>query len=634
MHLKPATISRDAHANGWNPTARFLHACLDGCHGVGHGCAPRPCFGSGTSRPPPPPLEPDSPAGAAFDAPTAGPDDRSSTVGNVHHGAVPAPGEQADNAVQHISISVYSCGRAGSHGASQTELKKSVSKMQRDVARFYREQSNGKVDLRFVEGTAFAVPSEQLKDENLYDLVFENKGRFGTCESALVNDMKVDRDYILLMDIPVSERFRWFWEDGGGGIAQMNDGRRRIVMVTQDRFRAGNCNNGNFWDQFRPSKWYSAEQHFLTIVAHEIGHAYFHWSHPWDYEPELDDSHSMEGLMSYCRKGGKVDLRQNAHVVCHHKIISGWISPSADCPLPRLNRPLPPAIQQVLPRSGGFTVVWWQPNAVDNSNITGFRISCTRTGTQRTRQEIRWRWVTNNYCITTVSYAQARAAARANVASDQGNFAATIFGLDNATTYEVAVQAIGKGGAYSSDTSAWYSADAQAWLQGHYSFLSPSWKVNPRAPRCPTVVDDEPALGDRLGGYTWFEPPAWASQSGHGRNGFRFTLAVGNSSAAEFDNWAEWDFGSVTGECQLQAWVPAHWATAHVRYDIFVDNKYIRSRWLDQARTAGRWGDLGTWDLNGHVKVRVYDTTTQDDYRDVGASSARLAADALRLLPK
>ena len=153
------------------------------------------------------------------------------------------------------------------------------------------------------------------------------------------------------------------------------------------------------------------------------------------------------------------------------------------------------------------------------------------------------------------------------------------------------------------------------------------------------IYDDSPALMDDVGEYTWWKPPADVDRSGYGDNGFHFTVAIGNDGDDAMDNWAVWEFDSVDGTYDVQAWIPAQWATAHVQYLIWADedddgrfdaDEYVGGPWLDQQLVSG-WQSLGVFDLEGRVRIEVRDTRTRDDYRDVGTVNARLAVDAIRL---
>lgn len=155
------------------------------------------------------------------------------------------------------------------------------------------------------------------------------------------------------------------------------------------------------------------------------------------------------------------------------------------------------------------------------------------------------------------------------------------------------------------------------------------------------IYDDDPYLVDKKGSYSWWKPPAGIDEFGYGGNGFRFTLAVGDAADSEVDNFARWSFAAVEGRHDVQVWIPADWATAHVQYLIWSDSnsdgqfsasEYIAGPWLDQQAASG-WQSIGTYALDGPVRIEVWDTRARDDWNVVGAVNARLAADAIRLRP-
>lgn len=164
------------------------------------------------------------------------------------------------------------------------------------------------------------------------------------------------------------------------------------------------------------------------------------------------------------------------------------------------------------------------------------------------------------------------------------------------------------------------------------------------------IYNDDPALFDldadtQDGEYSWFEPPAEINEQGWGDNGFRFTIAIGNSSDDALDNFARWEFDSVDGEFDIQAWIPAAWASAEIQYLIWVDSngdgrfteqENIASPWLDQSRASG-WASLDTLSLDGRVRIEVQDTRSRDDWRVhgdevTGVVASRIAVDAIRLV--
>lgn len=161
--------------------------------------------------------------------------------------------------------------------------------------------------------------------------------------------------------------------------------------------------------------------------------------------------------------------------------------------------------------------------------------------------------------------------------------------------------------------------------------------IVPAAAQSQDIYDLEPTLEDKQGDYTWFVPPREINDLGY-EGSFNFTLAIGDSSDDELDNWAYWNFGSADGRYEVQAYIPAQWATAHPQYLIWADsdgdgsfsNNYVAGPYLNQASGSG-WRTIGEYELSGDVRIEVRDVRARDDYRTVGAANARLAVDAMRL---
>ena len=182
-----------------------------------------------------------------------------------------------------------------------------------------------------------------------------------------------------------------------------------------------------------------------------------------------------------------------------------------------------------------------------------------------------------------------------------------------------------------------------SWHGGTYSNIV-EWRTKPpeppEPPRPDAIIDDDPRLHDEVDAYNWWEPPAHINNLGYDGD-FRFTLAIGNANTV--DSWARWEFdgAEVHGSYELQAWVPADWATAHVQYRIWADengdggfttDEYMGGPWLDQQAVSG-WQSLGNYDLRGRVRVEVHDSRARDDHRVDGPVHTRIAADALSLVP-
>ncbi len=180
------------------------------------------------------------------------------------------------------------------------------------------------------------------------------------------------------------------------------------------------------------------------------------------------------------------------------------------------------------------------------------------------------------------------------------------------------------------------------------SVSPPTTVATPREAR--VILNDDPFLtdldADSGGKYSWFKPPAAVNSYGFGDDGFRFTIAIGESGDEDLDNFARWEFDEVNGEYKVEAWIPAAWATATIDYLIWVDENndghFSREEnlpdWkLDQSEASG-WRSLGVYDFDGRVRIEVRDTRSEDDWRTNSGDeiarieSSRIAVDAIRLV--
>ena len=471
---------------------------------------------------------------------------------------------------------------------------------------------------------------------------------------------------------------------------------------------------------------------YLHTVAHEIGHAFYYWDHPWDddnlsppttpanvarIKASISDER-LRAVMSYPTLGANDDFRPNAHedsrayVACDHRAEWEWIDENCEIPELRPGRPNAPRLTS---GDGALHASWDPPSEraadIDDYDLRYRRIDgswsdwrvdrsleATITGlTDGTTYEVAVR--ANN------QHGQGKWSAAASMATRSvgpgppmpkvtlrvGDSAQGAQGADGTCTsvhcrwLHVEIEGLGRGphtlacahngveqlgvlrGVFKSDiaVSAWpanrsclfgypgsevfvvVGAERQGdtWYGGYYSNVIEWPRSDTQQPPddvtqpAGTVINDEPLLRDNVGTYNWWKPPADVDSAGYGTNGFHFTTAIGNSGT--LDSWARWDFDSVDDRYELQAWIPARWATAHVQYRVWVDkdgdgrfegDEYVSGPWLDQQTVSG-WQSLGVYDFDGRVRIEVHDTRTRDDYRDDGTVNARLAVDAIRLVP-
>ena len=461
---------------------------------------------------------------------------------------------------------------------------------------------------------------------------------------------------------------------------------------------------------------------YLHTVAHEIGHAFYYWDHPWDddnlsppttkanvtrIKASISDERLM-AVMSYPSLGANDDFRADApknsraYVACDHRAEWEWVDENCDILESRPGRPKAPRLTS----GDGLLLVRWDPPSERPDGITDYDLRYRRI-------DASWRdWPVGRSLETTVTgltngivyevsvrannrHGEGKWSAPASMAPQSsrtgptptvtirvGDSAQGAQGADGICTgvhcrwLHIEIEHFGTGphtlacahngieelgvsrGVYKSDdaVSVWpanrsclfgypgsevfvvVGAERQGdtWSGGHYSNIIewPRSDVEEPPEETPpprgTIVNDAPVLHDNIGTYNWWKPPADVDSAGYGNNGFHFTLAIGNDTAV--DSWAEWNLGAVDGRYEVQAWIPARWSTANVQYNIWIDDERLAGPWLDQQPVTG-WQSLGVYDLSGQVDIRIQDTMARDDYRDVGSVNARLAVDAIRLVP-
>lgn len=80
-------------------------------------------------------------------------------------------------------------------------------------------------------------------------------------------------------------------------------------------------------------------QWFYYTVAHEIGHAFYGWEHPWE-DQEEPTQEQLQSVMSHEDRGAGLNLApgqpDSAHIACYQLQQYGWVEPDAGggCPAP------------------------------------------------------------------------------------------------------------------------------------------------------------------------------------------------------------------------------------------------------------------------------------------------------------
>ncbi|WP_419552120.1 fibronectin type III domain-containing protein [Candidatus Poriferisodalis sp.] len=608
--------------------------------------------------------------------------------------------EQAD---PELDITVHYCGPSGAY-----DLNKLTNRVQQlnEVSHFFRRQSNrsgnnstARADITFTRGKILTLTAADWQGSNLGK--WSDDGTTWKCMSATGDP--TNRKILILAHV-----------DRGDLNGFAHRGGPAVVATLEMR--------GN---QLAP---------FLGTVAHEIGHAFYHLSHPWVDHPELCDHidqtniskqdrigcadsrvdegleqweivELLESLLSYTSFDSKRDVREiavndkrvAAYIACYQLGDLGWID-ETDCTY-RAFVPRAPVSPLLNSEIEAVSVAWSAPEA-NGAEIEGYDLQYRSAGRDNW-QDWPFRGVLRSTRITgleadTAYHVRVRARnrigpggwsgftekstlpstelrPRVNLSRGdrvQGRSDCTgdaCYWLrveienfpDGAHTLACAhngVHQIGVSrGVYRSynaavsndrpstrdclfgypDNEIFVIVGAElrdsAWHGGTHSnvldWLADDEEIPPGA-----LLNDRPELTDAKGAYTWWKPPSDVDRQGFGSNGFHFTLAIGNSGTDLTDNMARWEFDPDDGQYDVQVWIPSEWATAHVQYRISSDGEYVGGPWLDQASVSG-WQSLGLYHLSGRVRIEVRDTNARDDYNDVGPINARLAVDALQLIP-
>ena len=158
---------------------------------------------------------------------------------------------------------------------------------------------------------------------------------------------------LVLADISPGPRVVWGW-------APKTLNGERILVVTH--------NNITRTDGYEP------RQIFLQSVAHEIGHAFYNWHHPFKEYGGVDLTDEMkQSVMSYLDYGAKLDLTEDAHeshkayVACYQRQDRMWVAEDVgtdECKR-RPRAPNAPYITSVTPGDGLLVLDWEESNDGD-----------------------------------------------------------------------------------------------------------------------------------------------------------------------------------------------------------------------------------------------------------------------------
>ena len=307
---------------------------------------------------------------------------------------LPVPEESANLAnvvtTGRIELPVYICAREARYRIAH--LRSATDRLNQRVASFYREQSSGEVDLRFVTG-GIVSPDLDWDGITLYTLWTHPDDR-DPCSAAAI-EQEGHSQLVMLVDVRPSVV---------GGFARLGVGPAVQPMAH------------HFW----------SEVPYLDVVAHEIGHSRFAFYHPHQrvgFTSPLGEYHNErvydpddDSLMSY-RGTNNLDT---THIACAQRAQAGWPSgptlpngqqcpgggPGQDDSVPN-----PPRILSVATGDRQVTVRWEPP-----------------------RSDRGWVWLTGY----TVSVDDGRGPPDTRTVSDNR---AIITGLTNGVTYTIRVTA-------------------------------------------------------------------------------------------------------------------------------------------------------------------------------------------------
>ena len=310
-----------------------------------------------------------------------------------------------------IILKVYYCGPPGGYDISR--LRVEVATLRSSVGQFFRRQSGYATVNGIVRGSRITLevggvlsPDIDWAQQTIGNWArgqWPNKDKYkfhNPCSTEAIDDAG-NRRVVVLLHLDLG---------GVAGYARLGGGPAAAATLEKRHHNRVN---------------------YLGTVAHEIGHSFYNWNHPWVDGRESQEE--LESLMSWQSRGSKRDLTPDApqstraYVACYQRRIHDWVANNS-CELPALppNRPGPPH----LTARDQSLVVEWQSPTDNGASITDYDVRYRRVGTGNWTQ---WR-------STDVGTSQTT----------------TITGLTNGVTYEVAVQAKNRVG------SSGFSAPTQA----------------------------------------------------------------------------------------------------------------------------------------------------------------------------
>ena len=321
--------------------------------------------------------------------------------------------------LKNLRLPVLYCGPRES-AYTPRRLDEVVAMFNGDVKRFYQEQSGYAVVGDETYGTTISFVSNGNLHPGYSDwsnLTIDSlRGEPGLDKCSIAGESKLGhKQFIVLADVsPGSKARAYAYTDPQYGTLGP------IVVPT-------------------PEKW-GNRLHYLGTVAHEVGHGFYGWWHPWDnyfdktyglelnFNPDssMNKERYMYELMSIMSWKDYKSIRDispdgNAYISCRQRARHEWVYSTGrdDCEI-LAQRPERPILDRLTPGDRLLKVSWSAPPSADRDEILDYDVRHRQEGGD-------WNdWQPENVSPSTTT---------------------TITGLINHSLYQVQVRAINQVGA-------------------------------------------------------------------------------------------------------------------------------------------------------------------------------------------
>ena len=205
-----------------------------------------------------------------------------------------------DSLGEEIVVPVYYCGPTAVY--DQERLNEEVGRFNSTISSFYREQSQGAVDLRF-KAREILSPEVDWSDQAANSITAWVAARRGPCDRPTGLDQFVPgfEKSIVLAHVPPGQDAYGYSRSGMAPVAVVPTAEMLELHTKHTR-----------------------AVHLVT-VAHELGHLLWDFNHP-DEEGRTSE-HDRKSLMSHSTV---LDLTE-AYIACYQRQLAGWLTASDYC---------------------------------------------------------------------------------------------------------------------------------------------------------------------------------------------------------------------------------------------------------------------------------------------------------------